>query len=448
MKIFRSQRAVTAEGERPAAVHVAGGRITQVTGFEDVPPGAEVIDLGETALLPGFVDSHVHINEPGRTEWEGFETATRAAAAGGVTTLVDMPLNSIPATTSESALRAKLAATDGKLLVDVAFWGGVVPGNAPELHGLHEAGACGFKCFLVPSGVDEFPSVSYHEMEAAMAELAALDAPLLVHAEDPRIVATAPESRDPGSYVQYARTRPVAAETEAVRQVLAAAGRTGARIHVVHVSAPETLREIEAARDAHQVIVTAETCPHYLWFAAEEIPRGGVQWKCAPPIRDSTAREQLRAALRDGAIDMVVSDHSPAPADAKKIDTGDFSAAWGGISSLEIAPRLTWTVASSMGCTLPQLCSWISAAPAALAGLHHRKGRIAPGLDADLVAFDPDAEERVVASELHHRHNMTPYEGAVVRGRVLRTWLRGEAVFEAGMPAVDPRGRTLLRGQA
>jgi allantoinase len=450
-QIFRSERVITPSGEIPAAVHVSDGRIERVAGYDDLPAHAEPIDLGRIALLPGFVDSHVHVNEPGRTDWEGFATATRAAAAGGVTTLVDMPLNSVPATTTVAALQRKVKAAEPSASVDVAFWGGVVPGNLDELPALYAAGVVGFKCFLAPSGVEEFEHVSIAEASDAMQVLAPLGAPLLVHAEDPEVLV-----RSGGGYGKsrseradarvYEQSRPPAAELEAIHSVLAAAERTGARVHIVHVSTADGLRAIREYRN-RGARVSGETCPHYLWFAAEEVPSGGTAWKCAPPIRAAAERQLLRDALSGGLVDMVVSDHSPAPPERKEAD-GDFFTAWGGIASLQIAPLVTWTAAAAEGCTLNQLCTWMSAAPAALAGLSHRKGSIAPGMDADLVAFDPEASVQVRARELHHRHKLTPYDGVVLRGRVHRTWLRGGIIHDDGGFPRPLRGRPMLRDRS
>jgi allantoinase len=443
--VIRSRRVVAPHGEIPACVHVAGGRIERVSDYDEVPSGCEVFDLGELALLPGFVDSHVHVNEPGRTGWEGFASATRAAAAGGITTIVDMPLNSIPATTTVAAFQEKLAAAEGQLTIDVAFWGGVVPGNTAELRGLHDAGVVGFKCFLAPSGVNEFENVSLSQLEEALAIIAELGSVLLVHAEDPGELSRAGACADPYDCGAYAATRPVSAELEAVRGVIAAAERTGGRVHIVHVSASETLREIAAAR-ARGVRVTSETCPHYLWFAAEDVPRGGTLWKCAPPLRDAANRESLRAALRAGDIDLVASDHSPAPPELKSAGGGDFLQSWGGIASLQLAPLAAWTVAADGGATLPDLSRWYAAAPAELAGLHRSKGSLSAGMDADFVVLDPDGETVVKAGDLHHRHKATPYAGARLRGRIVHAWLRGAPVT-GNAEFGRLRGRTLLRGQ-
>ncbi len=450
-QIIRSKRVITPNGEMPAAVHVSDGRIERVAGYDDLPARAEAIELGPMPLLPGFVDTHVHVNEPGRTEWEGFMTATRAAAAGGVTTLVDMPLNSVPATTTVAALEQKVKAAEPSLSVDVAFWGGVVPGNLNELPALYAAGVVGFKCFLAPSGVDEFEHVSAAEASDAMEVLAPLGAPLLVHAEDLAVLARS----GPGSgksrsertdYRIYEQSRPPEAELEAIRAVLSAAERTGARVHIVHVATADGLSAIRESRN-RGALVSGETCPHYLWFASEEVPSGGTAWKCAPPIRGSAERQRLRDALRGGLVDTVASDHSPAPPERKEAD-GDFFNAWGGIASLQIAPLVTWTVASAEGCTLSQLSTWMSTAPAALAGLGHQKGSIAPGMDADFVAFDPDVPVQVRAEELHHRHKLTPYDGVVLRGHVHHTWLRGEMIHDDGEFPRPLRGRPLLRGRS
>lgn len=426
-----------------AAVHVRDGRIVTVAGYDDVPTDMTVVELGGLAVLPGFVDSHVHINEPGRTDWEGFETATRAAAAGGVTTLVDMPLNSVPATTSVAALEAKLHAAEGKLAVDVAFWAGVIPGNTAELPALHTAGVAGFKCFLVPSGVPEFPHVSYGEMEAAMRVLAPLDVPLLVHAEDPGVIEAARASFTRSSCAGYAATRPAAAEVEAIRKVAEAAERAGARCHIVHVAAADALTTISRARNTG-VRISIETCPHYLWFTAADAPAGGVAWKCAPPIRDAANRDRLRAALAQGEFDLVASDHSPAPASVKLLDEGDFVSAWGGVASLQIAPLVTWTVAQAHGCTLVDLARLVSTAPAKLAGLDGRKGAIAPGFDADFAVLDDNGQTVVEAARLLHRHPITPYEGATLCGRIVQTWLRGRQIYGDDRVLNTRRGRALL----
>ncbi|HEV2852311.1 MAG TPA: allantoinase AllB [Thermoanaerobaculia bacterium] len=427
---LRSHRVATPEGLRPAAIHIRQGRIERVGTPEDV--SGPLIDCGDSVVMPGLVDSHVHVNEPGRTEWEGFETATRAAAAGGITTLVDMPLNSVPATTTREALRAKAEAAHGKMRVDVGLWGGVVPGNVDELEGLLADGVLGFKAFLVPSGVDEFQHVEEADLREAMPVLARHGAVLLAHAEVPGPIQAAAgvwEGGSPSEYDRYLRSRPDAAEVEAVEMLVRLCRETGCRVHIVHVSSMAVLPVLERAR-AEGLPVTAETCPHYLTFAAEEIADGAVAWKCAPPIRSRQNRERLWEALREGLLDLVATDHSPCPPEMKKLETGDFRGAWGGIASLQLALPAVWTGARERGFTVSNLAEWMCAAPARLAGLQDRKGAIAPGYDADLVVWDPDASFEVDPAKLLHRHKLTPYAGRTLFGVVRHTLVRGETVYD------------------
>jgi allantoinase len=395
----------------------------------------------DEVLLPGLVDTHVHVNEPGRTEWEGFATATAAAAAGGITTIVDMPLNSLPPVTSTAALAQKRAAAGPQCRVDVGFWAGAVPGNEPDRAALHAAGAFGFKCFTVDSGVPEFPPLDPAGVERAARQLADLGALLLVHAEDAGCIATA-AGRE---YAAFLASRPDEAERRAVAQVIDAARRTGVRAHILHVSSASVLPLLAAAR-ADGVPVSAETCPHYLALAAEDVPAGATQFKCCPPIRGRANREQLWDGLRAGTLDCVVSDHSPCPAVLKRLGEGDFGAAWGGIASLQLALSVVWTAGRERGCTLADIARWMAAGPAALAGLT-AKGVIEPGRDADLVAFAPDATFTVDPAALRHRHPVTPYAGQRLAGVVRRTWLRGRCVFAADEEPAGPApaGRMLVR---
>ncbi len=417
--ILRGLRVVTDGAMIPAAIHIENGFITAVTPFDESDG-----PVFEGVILPGLVDTHVHINEPGRADWEGFETATHAAAAGGVTTLIEMPLNSIPATTNVAGYREKLAAAQGKLSVDTGFWGGLVPGDTRELEPLWQAGVCGFKCFLAPSGVDEFEHVSEADLREAMPILARLGAPLLVHAEDPAHLMDVTGGR----HEDWLRSRPPQAECAAIAMMIRLCRETGARTHIVHLSSIEGLALIEAAR-AEGLPITMETCPHYLAFSPSDIPDGATQFKCAPPIRGSLLSSVSR-------IGMVVSDHSPSPPSMKH---GDFRTAWGGIASLELSLPVMATLHDS----LVDLVRWMAQNPAKLAGLKN-KGRIAGGYDADLVLFDPDARWTIRSEALHQRHKLTPYAGREVRGRVLATYLRGEKIYEDGQFAA-PTGRVLER---
>jgi allantoinase len=427
---------------RPASIFVRGGVILSVEAIHAGSAG-ESLDFGDLVVMPGLVDTHVHVNEPGRTEWEGFETASRAAAAGGVTTLFDMPLNSVPPTTSVEALGAKAAAAKGRTFVDVGFWGGVVPGNHRELAGMAELGAPGFKCFLVPSGVSEFGHVDRRDLAVALPEVARLGAVLLVHAEDPRWISPPPPGAD-RHYSAYLATRPSRAEDEAVALLARLCRETGARIHVVHLSSAGALAGMARAR-AEGVPLSAETCPHYLFFAAEEVPAGATEFKCAPPIRDRANRERLWEGLERGTIDMVVSDHSPSPPELKARETGDFLSAWGGISSLQLRLPAVWTAARARGVSFARLSEWLSAAPARLAGIAGRKGKLTPGADADFVVWNPEETFEVRPEAIHHRHKLTPYTGQTLAGVVEAVFLAGEKISERGRVPGRARGKILLR---
>ncbi len=440
-RILRARRVVTPEGLRPACVRVRAGRIVAVEPW-DAP--VEVTDeLGELVLLPGLVDTHVHVNDPGRTEWEGFQSATRAAAAGGITTLVDMPLNSVPATVDAPAVRSKVFAMRGKLLVDVGLWGGVVPDNLPDLGHLAHEGVLGYKCFLSPSGVPEFGHVGLSELRPAMVALARLGLPLLAHAEDSARLRVL--TGDTRRYADWLASRPAEAEVSAIRMLGLLACETGARVHIVHVSSAAALEAIVTARTAGAAL-TAETCPHYLTFDGDAVPDGATEFKCAPPIRGESDRLALVRALLDGTLDMVASDHSPAPPALKDPEAGDFAHAWGGIASLECALAATWSATGPHGARLADLARWLSTAPAQLAGLGASKGAIAPGYDADLVAFDHTASWTVDPAALHQRHRVTPYAGMTLVGRVRATWLRGALVYNGRELRGEPQGRWLRHG--
>ncbi len=445
-----SSRLVTRDSVSEGVVHMRGGKILAVRPRADFQADCELLDVGDAVVMPGLVDSHVHINEPGRTEWEGFETATRAAAAGGVTTLMDMPLNSIPATTSPEGLDDKLMAARGKCWVDVGFCGGVVAGNLDQLRGLHERGVLAFKCFLVPSGVDEFPMLPVVELRPALQLLAELGSTLLVHAELPGPIeaAAAVLEAEPGldrrSYASFLRSRPRAAENDAVALLLELVAEVDAAVHVVHLSSADPLPWLREAQQAG-LPISAETCPHYLCLSAEQIPDGRTEFKCCPPIREAENRERLWQGLLAGTISLVVSDHSPSPAALKCCDSGDFMAAWGGISSLQLRLPLIWSEARQRGVELPQLCRWLCSEPARLIGLEARKGSLEPGADADLVVWEPEKSVIPSVTNLRHRHKLSPYLEHPLVGRVLHTVLRGERVFSDGRLAGGPFGRRLLR---
>ena len=439
MTTFRSRRVLAfgSGSPAPASVRVENGVIHSLGAYElscDV-------DLGDLVLMAGLVDSHVHVNEPGRTDWEGFRTATRAAAAGGVTTLVDMPLNCLPVTTTKHALDVKLAELPGQLHVDVGFWGGVIPGNTAELGPLAKAGVLGCKAFMVHSGIDEFPNATEDDLRAAMPVLRDHGVVLLAHAEVDLGGATPDDTR---TYAGYLHSRPREWENEAVRRLIALAAETRCPVHVVHLSSSDALPLLADAR-ARGVPITAETCPHYLCFDAEAVPAGATLYKCAPPIREHENRERLWQGLKDGIIDFVVTDHSPCTAALKQLDRGDFHEAWGGVSSLSLGLPAVWTEAKKRGFSVADIARWMSERPAVLAGLA-QKGRLSPGADADLVAWDPGATFVVDCEKLYFKNKQTPYDGRTLFGVVHKTYLRGECVFDAvaGHVFNAPTGRALL----
>lgn len=443
--IIRSRQVVAPEAVRPAAVYIRAGVIVELGSWGDVPSDVPLLDASDAVVMPGIVDSHVHVNEPGRTEWEGFATATRAAAAGGVTTLVDMPLNSIPPTTTLNGLKEKLAAAEGQCWIDTAFWGGVIPGNNRELKSLLEAGVRGFKCFLVHSGVDEFPHVTESNLLEAMPELAKLNSVLLVHAEVPEPIETAVaelKAADNRDYQTFLKSRPRAAENEAIELMIRLCRETGAKVHIVHHSSSDVLPQLKTAK-AEGLPLTVETCPHYVTFAAEEIPDGATHFKCCPPVRERENREKLWAALKEGVIDMIVSDHSPCTPNLKLPEKGDFLEAWGGIAALQFSLPVIWSEAQKRGFGLRELTRWMSEAPAKLAGLDNRKGRLAAGYDADIVVWHPEREFKVVPEIIHFKNKITPYSGMNLRGVVEATFVRGEKVYENGQFVGSPNGKLL-----
>ena len=445
LHIIRSRTVVTPSGVRPAAVHFENGKILGVGAWQETPDEATLIDVDDLVVMPGIVDSHVHVNEPGRTEWEGYETATKAAAAGGVTTIVDMPLNSIPATTTTAAFDEKLSAAAGMCSVDVAFWGGVVPGNVGELAPLVEQGVRGFKCFLIDSGVEEFPHVTAVDLRIAMPEIARLNSVLLVHAEleGPVDAAVPMTERDPREYDTFLRSRPRSMEDAAVALMIDLCRETGARVHIVHHSSSDSLGLLRAAR-SEGLPMTVETCPHYLTLAAEDIADGNTLFKCCPPVRERENRDKLWKAVADGTIDMIVSDHSPCIPELKKQDSGNFMDAWGGISALQFGLPVMWTNFKARGFQLNDLVRLMSEAPAKLAGLENRKGRLAAGFDADIVIWDPDERFTLQPETIQHRHKLTPYAGMELVGSVRATYVGGKEVYANGKFANTIVGKLIV----
>lgn len=438
---IRSTRLVTPTGTAPATVLVRDGLIVEVVSHDEaLPAGCALEDCGTAVVSPGVIDAHVHINEPGRADWEGFETATHAAAAGGVTLLVDMPLNSSPVTTTVEAFQKKLAAAEGKLYTDVGFYAGLVPGNADQIEPLLDAGVLGVKAFLIHSGLDEFPAASEVDLRAVMPILARRGVPLLAHAELPdSLGALVPGSR---RYVDYLASRPADMELAAIRLLIGLCRETGCPVHIVHLATAAAIPMLRAAK-AEGLPLTVETAPHYLFFAAEEIPDGATEYKCAPPIRDAANREGLWEGLREGVIDTIGSDHSPCPPSMKNLDSGEFGTAWGGIASLQWLLPIVWTGARARGFSIDDAARWLSGSPARLLGLGGSQGAIVKGREANLMVWEPDESFTVSDKLNHHRHKTTPYAGRELYGKVQATYLRGIRIYDGEF--TEPKfGRAIL----
>ncbi len=465
-----SSRVITAGGVQDRAVVVRNGTIEAVMHRGDLASGFVIEDVGDLVVMAGLVDTHVHVNEPGRTEWEGFETATKAAAAGGITTLVDMPLNSSPVTTTVDALQKKISAAQGKLWVDCGFHAGLIPGNARQIPPLIEAGVLGVKAFLIHSGIGEFPDATERDLREAMPHIARAGIPLLVHCElqTPNLqpqTSSSPITHDlspktssspitpnlqpqtsssPRSYSSYLSSRPRTWEHDAIQLMIGLCMEYNCRTHIVHLSSADAVPMVRDARK-NKLPLTVETCPHYLYFCSEDITDGDTSLKCAPPIRERENRERLWDALRSGEIDFIVSDHSPTTPELKLMKEGDFQRAWGGIASLQFGLPIIWTEARKRNFDMTDVARWMSQRPAELVGLNGRKGKIEKGYDADLVVWNPDASFTVEPSMILHRHKMTPYEGKKLFGKVEKTFVRGMNVFDRGSISDRPRGKVLLR---
>ena len=435
-----SQRVLTPKGERPAAILIQEEKIMDVVSISEISSDCPVEDMKNDVVMPGLVDTHVHINEPGRTDWEGFETATKAAAAGGITTLVDMPLNCIPVTTTVDALNQKIAATKNQLWVDCGFYGGLIPDNLQNIESLADAGVLGFKAFLSHSGIDEFPNINEKHLREALPIFANKGIPVLVHAE---LENGATQSEDHSTYKSFQDSRPKSWENNAVKLLIQLSKEFDARIHIVHLSSADILAEIAQTRnDGYPISV--ETCPHYLHFSSEHISDGDTRFKCAPPIWESDNKEKLWSGLENGLINFITSDHSPCTAELKNLEVGDFEKAWGGISSIQFTLPVIWTECKTRGYSMDQLINWMSKQPAKFIGKDQQKGQISPGFDADLVCWNPDEKYIIQKEAIHHKNKLTPYEGESLYGVVNATFLRGQKVYENGEFLGNPTGKIIL----
>ncbi len=436
-----SQKVLTLEGEKPAAILIKGEKILDVVSIENIPENCPTEDMGNNVIMPGLVDTHVHINEPGRTDWEGFETATKAAAAGGITTLVDMPLNCIPVTTTVDALNQKIIATKDQLWIDCGFYGGLIPDNIQDLESLADAGVLGFKAFLSPSGIDEFPNISEKHLREALPILAKKGIPVLVHAE---LENGATSSEENKTYKYFQESRPKSWENNAIKLLIQLCREFNVHIHIVHLSSADILPEIAQTRK-DGFPLTVETCPHYLHFSSERISDGDTRFKCAPPIWNGENRENLWAGLEEGIINFITSDHSPCTPELKNLEAGNFEKAWGGISSIQFALPVIWTECKQRGYSLEQLINWMSKQPAKFVGMDDLKGQISPGFDADLVCWNPDKKYIIKKEAIHHKNKLTPYEGESLYGVVNATFLRGQKVYENGQFLGNPKGKIILK---
>ena len=427
MIAIHSNNILLPQGTKSAFVLIDDGKIKDIVSDLPFNHSYELIEVGNKVLMPGVIDPHIHINEPGRTDWEGFDTATTAAIAGGLTTLIDMPLNSAPVTTTVAAFEEKLDATKDKLHTNVGFWGGIIPGNTDEIEGLIAKGILGFKAFLTHSGIDDFPNATEEDLRIAMPIIAKHNLPLLGHCEltDELLRATG----DNRSYQNYMSSRPKEWEDEAITMMIRLCEEFNCRVHIVHLSSAKSIEQIIKAKEKG-LPITVESAQHYLYFNAETINDGQTQFKCAPPIREKENNDQLWQALKDGVIDLVATDHSPSTPTLKELESGDFMKAWGGIASLQLALPVLWTKAREKGFTIDFIAKWLCENPAKLIGKSTTKGKIAIGYDADLIVVDIDSSFVVTENMLHHKHKTTPYLNETLYGIVEQTYLFGEKVYD------------------
>lgn len=436
---IHSNRVIMPHGIYEATLIIEAGTISMVIDGKADSKEVGVLDVGDSILMPGVIDPHVHINEPGREDWEGFDSATRAAAAGGITTLIEMPLNADPVTTTVEALEAKINAAQGKLHVNCGFWGGIVPENVGNLEPLLQSGVFGIKAFLVDSGLNDFKNVDESDLKRGMQTIAKYDMPLLVHAE----IETPFEHDDIVDYNTYLKSRPKKWEGDAIKLMIDLCRRYKCRTHIVHLSSQNALSKIRSAKNGG-LPFTVETCPHYLVFNAESIPANNTLYKCAPPIREESNSEQLWQAIIRDEIDFITSDHSPAPPELKHLDDHNFKKAWGGIAGLQFLLPAFWTGASAHNIDLTTVCKLLCEAPAEFVGLS-KKGKIAPGFDADLVVWDPESNVDTSPEAIHHKHKATPYSDLLMKGNVLRTYVGGELVYQDGDFPGLAKGKVLLK---
>ena len=429
---IKSKRVITPQGIKEAIVIIQDEKILDVVAELPIDFDGTIEDVGNSVIMPGLIDCHVHINEPGRTDWEGFDTATKAAAAGGIASLIEMPLNASPVTTTAENFKIKLDAAENKLHVNCGFWGGVVPDNYDDLEALLQSGVFGLKAFLTHSGIDDFPNTNAEHLRKALLLLKKYNKPLLVHCElDAENRDSILLEQNPRSYQAYLKSRPKAWENNAVKLMIDLCRETNSHVHLVHISSSEALPLIRAAKE-EGLPLTAETCPQYLFFNAEDIADGATAFKCAPPIREKENNEKLWEALKDGTLDFIVTDHSPASPELKEIESGNFKKAWGGIAGLQFLLPVVWTAAKERGFSLEQISKLLCGNIANFLRINSSKGKLQKNFDADITIWNPEQKFIVEPSMIQHRHKITPYLNLELTGVIEQTFVNGNKVFDKG----------------